>query len=65
LAGALDGDAPGERAGASPTSAAFTQTRAAEFVGDGLLEVSAGRWRVTARGWLVADFLAKKMMAEV
>ncbi|MGH7133966.1 MAG: radical SAM family heme chaperone HemW [Phycisphaerales bacterium] len=50
---------------ASPGAAARLEQRAAEFVGDGLLEAVGGRWRVTPRGWLLADFIAKKMMATV
>ncbi len=35
------------------------------FVGDGLLEVRDGRAMVTGRGWLVADFVAKRLMDAV
>ena len=50
---------------ASPGAAGRLEKLAAGFVGDGLLEAVGGRWRVTHRGWLLADFIAKKMMAAV
>jgi oxygen-independent coproporphyrinogen-3 oxidase len=33
-----------------------------ELAGDGLVELRAGRVRVTDRGWLMADFVAKRLM---
>jgi oxygen-independent coproporphyrinogen-3 oxidase len=38
---------------------------AATLAGDGLLRTDGGRWRPTERGWLVADFLARRLMRSV
>jgi oxygen-independent coproporphyrinogen-3 oxidase len=46
----------------SPGSAERLQRKAREFVSDGLLTDDGHRWKLTDRGWLMADFVARKMM---
>lgn len=41
------------------------QRIAGAFIDDGLMESAEGRWRVTQRGWLLADFVARRMMSAV
>ncbi|MCW5764564.1 MAG: radical SAM family heme chaperone HemW [Phycisphaeraceae bacterium] len=47
---------------AEPGSGTRLAAAAAELEADGWLASASGRWRVTARGWLGADFVARKLM---
>ncbi|CAN5776120.1 radical SAM family heme chaperone HemW [soil metagenome] len=47
----------------SPGSAARLEREAANLISDELLLSSNGRWRVSPRGWLMADFIAKRLMS--
>ena len=49
---------------ARPGAGAVLAALAAEFERDGLL-TRTPRWRVTARGWLLADYIARRMMQAV
>lgn len=48
-----------------PGAAARLSATADRLAGDGLLEAAAARWRVTPKGWLLADWVARKLMAAV
>ncbi|MFO0376348.1 MAG: radical SAM family heme chaperone HemW [bacterium] len=67
LAEGVDGAAVmADAEAACPGSGERLAAKWAEFAGDGLLreeEGVRGRWRVSERGWLLADFVAKRLMA--
>jgi oxygen-independent coproporphyrinogen-3 oxidase len=46
----------------SPGAAPALDREAQGLISDGLLEQRAGRWRITERGWLMADFVARRLM---
>lgn len=48
---------------AAPGSAAQLRARAQEIASDGLLDTQDDRWALTHRGWPLADFVARSMMA--
>lgn len=50
---------------ASPQSAERLASRAAQLGGDGLLHVTNERWTLQPRGWMLADWVAKQLMALV
>ncbi len=52
-------------ASAGADSAMALRRKLDEFAGDGLVQVRDGRAMVTERGWLVADFVAKRLMDAV
>lgn len=49
----------------APDSVEQLVRTAQHFIDDGLLDAQSPNWIVTSRGWLLADFIAKKLMAAV
>lgn len=47
----------------NPSNAQRLHATIQELIGDGLVLADPLRWRVTDQGWLLADFIARKLMA--
>lgn len=48
-----------------PGAASTLEREARGLIGDGLLEDRSGSWCISERGWLMADFVARRLMAAV